>query len=98
MICQARYMNETPKSLNHHTIKGHLDSERSDWYDGLTVTVVNNGETILTGALADQPALDGVLISVPYVRLPLLSPTRTGAGRQNAFRFLIHPAEEGCRR
>ena len=88
-------MIETPKSLNHHTIKGHLDSEWSDWFDGLTITMVDNGETILTGPLADQTALHGVLIKIRDVRLPLLSLTRTETGRENESNLLIHPEEEG---
>src|SRR6516225_3316756 len=46
------------------TIKGHLDCEWSDWFDGLTITLGDNGETILTGPLIDQSALHGVLIKI----------------------------------
>jgi hypothetical protein len=31
------------------TIKGHIDGDWSDWFDGLTITLVDNGETILSG-------------------------------------------------
>ena len=58
------------------TIKGHLDSEWSDWFDGLTITLVDNGETILTGPIVDQTALHGVLIKIRDLGLPLLSLTR----------------------
>jgi hypothetical protein len=58
------------------TIKGHLGSEWSDWFEGLTITLVDNGETILTGPLADQTALHGVLIKIRDLGLPLLSLTR----------------------
>jgi hypothetical protein len=37
------------------TIKGHLDREWSDWFDGLTITLVDKGETILTGPLVIKP-------------------------------------------
>ena len=57
-------------------IKGHLDSEWSEWFDGLTITLVGSGETILTGPLADQTALHGVLIKIRDLGLPLLSLTR----------------------
>jgi hypothetical protein len=43
-------------------VKGHLDSEWSDWFDGLTITLVDHGETILTGPIVDQTALHVVLI------------------------------------
>jgi hypothetical protein len=57
-------------------VKGHLDSEWSDWFDGLTVTTVDNGETILSGPVVDQTALHGVLIKIRDLGLPLLSLTR----------------------
>ena len=58
------------------TIKGHLDSEWSDWFDGLTIILVDNGETVLTGPIVDQTALHGVLIKIRDLGLPLLSLTR----------------------
>ena len=54
-------------------VKGHLDSEWSEWFDGLTVTPVENGETVLTGPIADQTALHGVLSRIRDLGLPLLS-------------------------
>ena len=57
-------------------VKGHLDSEWSDWFDGLTITLGDNGETVLSGPLADQTALHGVLMKIRDLGLPLLSLTR----------------------
>ena len=57
-------------------IKGHLDSEWSEWFDGLTITMGDNGATILSGQLIDQTALHGVLIKIRDLGLPLLSLTR----------------------
>ena len=53
-------------------VKGHLDSEWSDWFDGLTITREDNGETLLTGPIVDQAALHGVLIKIRDLGLPLL--------------------------
>jgi len=64
-------------------VKGHLDSEWSDWFDGLTITMVDNGETILTGPIVDQTALHGVLIKIRDLGLPLLSLTRVDPGISN---------------
>lgn len=61
-------------------VKGHLDREWSDWFDGLNITLVDSGETILTGPLADQTALHGVLIKIRDLGLPLLSLTRIETG------------------
>ncbi len=65
------------------TIKGHLDSEWSDWFDGLTITPVDTGETILSGPVVDQTALHGVLIKIRDLGLPLLSLARIETGREN---------------
>ncbi len=73
------------------TIKGHLDSEWSDWFDGLTITMVDNGETILIGPIVDQTALHGVLIKIRDLGLPLLSLTCTEPDEPN---LLMHPEEE----
>ena len=64
-------------------IKGHLDSEWSDWFDGLTITPVVNGETILTGPLSDQSALHGVLIKIRDLGLPLLGLSRVEPERES---------------
>ena len=62
-------------------IKGHLDHEWSDWFDGLTITLMDNGETILSGPIVDQTALHGVLIKIRDLGLPLLSLTRIESAR-----------------
>jgi hypothetical protein len=54
-------------------VKGHLDTEWSDWFEGLTITLRDNGETLLSGPLADQTALHGVLIKIRDLGLTLLS-------------------------
>jgi hypothetical protein len=58
------------------TIKGHLDTHWSAWFDGLTISNEANGEAILRGPLADQAALHGVLIKIRDLGLPLLALTR----------------------
>jgi hypothetical protein len=58
------------------TIKGHLGSEWSEWFDGLSISMADNGETVLTGPVVDQTALHGVLVKIRDLGLPLLSLTR----------------------
>jgi len=77
------------------TIKGHLDSEWSDWFDGLTITQVDHGETILSGPLADQTALHGVLIKIRDLGLPLLSLARIEPEREHESNLLMHTEEGG---
>ena len=54
-------------------LKGHLDSRWSDWFAGLTITCEETGETLLTGKVADQAALHGLLKKVRDLGLPLVS-------------------------
>jgi hypothetical protein len=57
-------------------IKGHLDQRWSDWFGGLTITLEDNGETLLTGPVADQAALHGLLRRVRDLGMPLVSVNR----------------------
>ncbi len=54
-------------------IKGHLDDRWADWFEGLTITREDNGETLLTGTVVDQAALHGLLRKVRDLGMPLLS-------------------------
>lgn len=53
-------------------VKGHLDDDWSDWFDGLTIANQPNGETVLSGLIADQAALQGLLNHIFNLGLPLL--------------------------
>jgi hypothetical protein len=57
-------------------IKGHLGRQWADWFEGLAITLEDNGETLLTGSVVDQAALHGVLRKVRDVGMPLLSVNR----------------------
>jgi len=54
-------------------IKGHLDGRWAGWFGGLTVTLEDNGDTLLTGPVVDQAALHGLLKKVRDLGLPLIS-------------------------
>jgi hypothetical protein len=54
-------------------IKGQLDSQWTDWFEGLTITLEENGETLLTGPVVDQAALHGVLKRIRDLGMPLVS-------------------------
>jgi hypothetical protein len=78
-------------------IKGQLDSEWSEWFDGLTITPTGSGETILTGPLADQTALHGVLIKIRDLGLPLLSLELLMLERKNESNLLTYRSAEECK-
>ena len=54
-------------------IEGHLGSQWTDWFDGLSVTLEADGRTLLSGPVPDQPALHGLLKKVRDLGLPLIS-------------------------
>lgn len=54
-------------------LKGHLDRRWAGWFDGLTITVDDSGDTILKGPIVDQAALHGLLKKVRDLGLPLLA-------------------------
>jgi hypothetical protein len=57
-------------------VKGLLDSEWSDFFDGLSIIVQPDDETLLSGPVPDQAALHGMLAKVRDLGLPLLSVER----------------------
>ena len=78
-----------PTSDPHQTIyqirlQGHLDRQWSDWFGGLTVTLEDNGETLLTGPVVDQAALHGLLRKVRDIGMPLLSVVRVDLDQADA--------------
>ena len=54
-------------------LKGQLNARWADWFDGMTITLDNNGDTLLSGPVVDQAALHGLLKKVRDVGLTLLS-------------------------
>ena len=57
-------------------VNGKLAPKWSDWFDGFTITPVGDSETKLTGTVADQAALHGMLHKIRDLGLPLLSVQR----------------------
>ena len=54
-------------------IKGHLGSQWTDWFGGLTIALEDDGDTLLTGPVIDQAALHGLLKKVRDLGMPLVS-------------------------
>ena len=65
-------------------LKGHLGRHWTDWFGGLTITLEDNGEILLTGPVADQAALHGLLKKVRDVGMPLLSVVGVKPGQADA--------------
>ena len=74
-------MSETPASIKDHPepelyeirVRGHLDARWANRFEGLIITLEDNGDTLLTGPVIDQAALHGLLKKVRDLGLPLVS-------------------------
>jgi hypothetical protein len=65
-------------------IQGHLEQDWTGWFEGLTITLADTGETVLTGPVVDQAALFRVLRKVRDIGLPLLSVVCLSSGQVDA--------------
>lgn len=54
-------------------LKGHLGQQWIAWFEGLTITLEEDGDTLLTGSVVDQAALHGLLKKVRDLGTPLVS-------------------------
>jgi hypothetical protein len=85
-------MRETLASTEDHhepglyeiRIKGHLADRWASWFEGLTITRKENGDTLLTGPVVDQAALHGLLRKVRDLGMPLISVIRVEPGHEDA--------------
>lgn len=74
-------MSETPTPINAHPepelyeirVRGHLDARWANQFEGLTITLEDNGDTLLTGPVIDQAALHGLLKKVRDLGMTLVS-------------------------
>jgi D-methionine transport system ATP-binding protein len=96
LISQGRLLTQQPvaqllrapqATIFEIKFKGHLAHHWRDWFDNLSLTHTETGETILAGPVKDQAALYGILIKIRDLALPLLSVTQTGPSLANVMRF-----------
>ena len=65
-------------------IEGHLSRQWADWFEGLTITLEEDGDTLLIGPVADQAALHGLLRKVRDLGMPLVSVSPVEPGQADA--------------
>jgi hypothetical protein len=85
-----RYLDQEKGSMMEHSniqfgsggpehyqirVKGRLERRWEHWFDGLQLSI-DHDTTMLSGTLADQAALYGVLLKIRDLGLPLLSVQR----------------------
>jgi len=64
-------------------VKGHLGPQWSEWFERMTVTLEKDGTTTLSGPIADQAALHGLLVRVRDLGLELISVSQDDPGRDS---------------
>ncbi len=64
-------------------LKGHLEARWANWFDGMSITLEENGNTLLSGPVADQAALHGLLKKVRDSGIPLVSVSPLENDRMN---------------
>jgi hypothetical protein len=62
-------------------VQGVLDNRWSAWFEGLRIASDQRGQTTITGPVADQAALHGLLAKVRDLGLPLLAVRRLDPDR-----------------
>ena len=62
-------------------LEGQLADRWSDWFDGLTIILSDDGHTLLKGSVNDQAVLHGIFRKVRDLGLPLLSLSATKSNR-----------------
>ena len=100
-------MSETDAATDDHhapglyeiRIKGHLNNRWAEWFEGMTITREESGETLLVGPVVDQAALHGLLRRVRDLGLPLVSvmqvdPKQTKGPAANADNDHSHSKKE----
>ena len=69
----AEVMDSSQPTIYQIRIKGHLGHQWTDWFGGVTITLEESGDTLLTGPVVDQAALHGLLKKVRDLGIPLVS-------------------------
>jgi hypothetical protein len=68
-------------------VKGHLADRWAGWFEGLTITLEEDGVTLLTGPVIDQAALYGLLRKTRDLGMPLLSVNRVEPGQNETHQY-----------
>lgn len=81
-------------------VQGQLDLQRSKWFEGMTLTHIENGEnglacTIISGPVIDQPALHGLLTKIRDLNLTLISIRRSIPGTSTVEEVSTGPKPSG---
>ena len=71
--CEKKQPSGSRGCLMEIRVKGQLSDQWRDWFENMELTLLENGEMILSGAVPDQAALMGILNKLNRLNLTLLS-------------------------
>jgi hypothetical protein len=69
----AEVIDSSQPTIYQIRVKSHLGPDWAQWFEGLSITLENNGDMLLTGPVVDQAALHGLLKKVRDLGMPLVS-------------------------
>jgi hypothetical protein len=69
----AEVIDSSQPTIYQIRVKSHLGSDWTDWFEGLAITLEEDGDTLLTGPVVDQAALHGLLKKVRDLGMSLVS-------------------------
>ena len=75
--------NADQQTVYQFRIKGHLGQQWMNWFGGLTITLEEDGNTLLSGPVIDQSAIHGILKKIRDLGMPLLSVNAIGLKPQD---------------
>jgi len=82
MANERNHKSDPSEPMVHQIrLQGHLGQQWTAWFEGLTITLEENGATLLTGPVVDQAALHGLLKKVRDLGMTLLSVNRVEPGQ-----------------
>ena len=69
----AEVIDSSQPTIYQIRVKSHLGPDWAEWFEGLSITLENNGDMFLTGPVVDQAALHGLLKKVRDLGMHLVS-------------------------
>ena len=77
----AEVIDSSQPTIYQIRVRSHLGSDWTDWFEGLAITLEEDGDTLLTGPVVDQAALHGLLKKVRDLGMSLVSVNRVEISR-----------------